>query len=150
MNLIETLFFHSINNSLITNLSEMLSKEDILQNFKRGPDWRPTEVFSGTIQFSNKCCLLNAFGSVCILFLAMMNVNVYETFFFACKLSSQNIIQSCCETRYKIDELCPLVTAKVSLKMYFKEVASHIPDTKDIYNGIARMTNIGLICKSIS
>lgn len=86
MNLIESLFFHSINNSLITNLSEMLSKEDILQNFKRGPDWRPTEVFSGTIQLSNKCCLLNAFGSVCILFLAMMNVNVYETFFFCLQI----------------------------------------------------------------
>lgn len=98
----------------------MLSKKDILQNFRERHGQRPIEVFPGTIRFSNKCCLLNISVSVCILFLVVMNVNVYKTSLFACKLSSQDLIQSFYETQNKTDdELCSLVTAKVSLKMYF-------------------------------
>lgn len=117
MNIIESLFLCNINTSFIANLSEMLSKKDIFQNFKRRHSWRSTEVFPGTIWFSNKRCLLNAFVSVCILFLVMMNVKVYKISLFACKLSSQNITQSCCETQNETDDkLCSLVTAKVSLE----------------------------------
>lgn len=103
-NFVEKLLFGIINTSSITYLSEILSKEDILQNFKRNHGWSPTEAFCVTIWFSNKCWLLNAFVIVYILFLVVTNVDVYKASLFVSKASCWSGIQFCCEAENKTND----------------------------------------------